>query len=96
MSGGDWKAFFKGVQDGDIELVGYYLRMGIDPNYQHPEEMTSPLLESIRKNHIDIAKLLLDNGADPSIRGVMEGKNPREVAEGLGNGAALDLLAHYE
>ena len=87
---------FKGVQEGDIELVGYYLRMGIDPNYQHPEEMTSPLLESIRRNHLDIAQLLLESGADSSIRGVLEGQNPREVAEGMGNGGALELLDQYE
>ena len=56
MSGGDWKAMFKAVQDGDYELVSYYLRMGIDPNYQHPEFMAAALVSS--PNRIVIFPLL--------------------------------------
>ena len=47
MSGGDWKAMFKGIQENDFELVSYYLRIGIDPNYQHPEYMALPLIEEV-------------------------------------------------
>ena len=43
MSGGDWKAMFKGIQEGDFELVKYYLNIGIDPNYQHPEFLIQEL-----------------------------------------------------
>jgi len=43
MSGGDWKAMFKAVQENDLELVRFYLRSGVDPNYQHPEFMALPL-----------------------------------------------------
>ena len=49
MSAGDWKDIFKGVKENDIELVKYYLREGIDPNYQHPEFMALPLAESSKK-----------------------------------------------
>lgn len=95
MSGGDWKAMFKGIQEGDFELVKYYLRVGIDPNYQHPEFMASPLIESIRYNNIEITKLLLDNGADPKIKEVMEGETPMIVAERLNNQKAIELLTLY-
>ena len=46
--GGDWKDLFKGVQQNDLDLVNYYIKNGVDVNYQHPEYMTSPLIESIR------------------------------------------------
>jgi uncharacterized protein len=48
MGHGDWKDMFRGVQNNDFELVKYYIRMGIDLNYQHPEFLTSPLIETIR------------------------------------------------
>ncbi len=67
MAGEDWKAMFKAIQDNDFALVEYYLNSGIDPNYQHPEYLALPLAESIRYDHIEIAKLLLDHGANPSI-----------------------------
>ena len=62
MSGGNWKGMFKAVQDGDLGLVEYYLRAGIDPNYQHPEFMASAVVESIRYNHMDILAELLKMG----------------------------------
>ena len=85
MAGGDWKEMFRAIQYGDLELVRYYLRMGIDPNYQHPEFLVSPLVESIRYNQVEIARLLLEHGADPKIVEI-NGKEitvTREVDTGL-------------
>lgn len=95
MSGGDWKAMFKAVQDGDYELVSYYLRMGIDPNYQHPEFMAAALVESIRFNHLEITKLLLENGSNPKIVEVLEGETPMSVAMMKKNHQAIELLNEY-
>jgi len=95
MSGGDWKTMFKAIQDGDIELVKYYLRMGIDPNYQHPEFMASPLIESIRFNEIEIMRLLLNNGANPQIKEYMEGVTPMEVAQKANNTKAIKILNQF-
>jgi len=95
MSGGDWKAMFKGIQDGDFELVEYYLLMGIDPNYQHPEFLAAPLVESIRFNHLEITKLLLENGADPLIKEIMDRVTASEVAASLKNREAMELLKSY-
>ncbi len=92
MSGGDWKAMFQAIQDGDINLVEYYLKMGIDPNYQHPEYMASPLVESIRFEHLDIAKLLLKNGADPHAKEVMGGDTALSVAQSKRNTQAIELI----
>ena len=95
MSGGDWKDMFNGIQKGDLSLVRYYLSEGIDPNYQHPEFMAAPLIESIRFNHLDIAKLLLDNGADPNVREVWAGDTAMSVAKVKKNKAAIQLLKDY-
>lgn len=95
MSGGDWKDMFKAAQDGNIDLVEYYLKTGIDPNYQHPEFMASMLIESIRFNHLNISKLLLEKGADPKIIEDMEGDTPLSVAQSKKNQAAIDLINSY-
>ena len=95
MSGGDWKHMFKAVQEGDLALVEYYLSAGIDPNYQHPEFMASVLVESIRFNHLEIAKLILEKGADPNIKEVWGGDTPMSVAKAKKNQEAIDLLSRY-
>lgn len=95
MSGGDWKQMFKAVQTGDLNLVEYYLRQGIDPNYQHPEYMAAALVESIRFNNLDITKLLLENGADPNIKEILEEETPMSIAKARKNVAAIKLLEEY-
>ena len=95
MSGGNWKGMFKAVQDGDVELVKYYMRVGIDPNYQHPEFMASALVESIRFNHLDISMVLLENGADPAIKEILGGDTPLSVATDKKNQSAINLLQPY-
>ena len=95
MSGGDWKAMFKGVQENDLELVKYYLKMGIDPNYQHPEFMALPLAESIRYGNLEIAELLLNNGAKPTIIEMESGITTLEMAQRMSNEKVIALLNRY-
>ncbi|MCP4442552.1 MAG: ankyrin repeat domain-containing protein [Aureispira sp.] len=96
MSGGDWKEMLQASQTGNIELVKYHIRMGIDPNYQHPEFFTAPLLESIRFGHLDIAKFLLENGAEPNIKEVFDGSTPLSIAKMAKNREAIELLKAYD
>ncbi len=95
MSGGDWKRMFIGIQKNDFELVKYYLRTGIDPNYQHPEYMALPLAESIRYNNIEITELLLLNGAKPLIREMESGITTLEIAKRMKNQKVVDLLNNF-
>lgn len=95
MSGGDWKAMFKAIQENDLELVKFYLKSGIDPNYQHPEFMALPIAESIRYNNIEITKLLLENGANPLITEMESAVTPLEMAKRKGNQKAVDLLNNF-
>lgn len=93
--GGDWKAFFRAIQLNDYELVKYYLRMGIDPNYQHPEYMTAPLMECIRYENLEIAALLLENGADAAAKEHAGTTTAMSIATMLGNQKAIALLEKY-
>ncbi len=80
-TGGNWKQLFKGAETGDFELVNFYLKMDMDPNYQHPEVLTTPLIESAHKGHVEIVKLLIENGADPHIKASLEGWTALEAAQ---------------
>lgn len=95
MSHGNWKDLFKAVEDNDYELVAFHIRQGVDINYQHPEFLTSPLIESIRKRHTPIMQLLLDNGALPGLPEVETNKSPLAIAKESNNQEAIDLLRHY-
>lgn len=93
--GGDWKDFFHAIQKNDIELVKYHIRTGVDPNYQHPEYMTAPLMECIRYGHLDIAKYLLENGADATAREHAGTTTAMSIAQMYSNEAAVKLLKEY-
>jgi ankyrin repeat protein len=95
MSGGDWKAMFKGIQENDLELVKFYLKSGIDPNYQHPEFMALPIAESIRYNNIEITKLLLQNGANPLTTEMESGLTPLDTAKKRNDQKTVDLLNSF-
>jgi len=96
MSGGDWKAMFKAIQDNDLELVRFYINMGIDINYQHPEYLALPLSESIRYNHLEIAELLLSNGADLNIIEMESRVSPLDLAKKRGNQKTIELLQEFD
>ena len=95
MSGGNWKEMFEAIEKNDIALVEYYLKIGVDVNYQHPEFLASALVESIRRNHLEIAKLLLENNANQNIIEVWGKKTPLLVAQKQKNKAAMELLKLY-
>lgn len=79
--GGNWKEMFEAAAVGDIELVRYHIRMGVDINYQHPEYLTNALIESVRLGNQEMMEFLLENGADPTIREVFGGMTALDVAK---------------
>jgi uncharacterized protein len=95
MGHGDWKDMFRGVQNNDFELVKYYIRMGIDLNYQHPEFLTSPLIETIRDKNLEMMTLLLENGALADVCEVASEKSPMDIAKEIGNQAIIEKLSCY-
>lgn len=95
MSGGNWKDMLLASQTGDLELVKYYFKTGIDINYQHPEAMTTPLIESLRFGHLDIAEFLLENNADVFAKEGFSGDTALSVATEKQNQKAINLLQSY-
>ncbi len=97
MAAGDWKELYHSAQTGDLELVRYHIQMGIDPNYQHPEFMTAPLIASIEHQHFEIAEYLLKNGADPTIKEYFGNHTPLSMAQSTKNQKLIDLVqAHLD
>jgi ankyrin repeat protein len=95
-SGGDWKELFTAVQQGGLALVEFHLSQGVDPNYQHPEVLTTPLIEAAQLGKTEIVALLLQKGADPRIRSELDGWTAYEVAKAYGHQAVVKLLRPHE
>ena len=95
MGHGDWKDLFLGVQKNDIDLVFFHISQGVDINYQHPEFMTSALIESIRSNNLEMMVLLLQNGASPKVAEVWSSKSPIIIATENCNTDAINILLHF-
>jgi uncharacterized protein len=84
MSGGDWKELFNAGCDGDIELVAYHVKRGVDVNYAHPEFLTTPLVGAILAEQETVALYLLEHGAIPDLPSELDGVTPIAAARRLG------------
>jgi uncharacterized protein len=82
--GGDWKQMFQAACDGDLDLLGAYLRSGVDPNYAHPEYLSTPLVAALVAGQAGSARLLLRHGALPDLHSEFEGLRPVEAARAAG------------
>lgn len=92
MSGGDWKELYTAAAQGNISLVRYHVDNGVDPNYQHPEILSTPLVAAINGGHTETALYLLDNGADPKLRSFFDDQTPIEAAMDSANEPVLSKL----
>ncbi|MEO9869029.1 ankyrin repeat domain-containing protein [Ekhidna sp.] len=88
---GDFKGFIHSVMNEDIDGVAYYISIGMDVNFLHPEIMTNPLIEATKVGNIEIVQLLLDNGANPKIVSQL-GESPIKIAKSLRNKELISLL----
>lgn len=95
MSAGDWKDLLRAVFNNDPELVKYHIQNGVDPNYQHPELLTTPLIEAVKLGNIEIAHYLVQNGADPNLKAIFDNKTPLEIALDLNNPTMVDCLVKH-
>ncbi len=92
MSGGDWKDMYQATLAGDLALVRYHISAGVNPNYQHPEILCTPLVASLIHGHDEIAQYLLAQGADPNLRSELDGLTPLAAARKHGRGAIVTRL----
>lgn len=95
MAAGDWKDMLTAVHNGDLDLVKHYLAEGINPNYQHPELLTTPLIEAISFQQVEIARYLLEHGADPQLAAGFSQDSPIKVARQTGNRELQHLIQTY-
>lgn len=84
MSGGNWKEFFNAGCDGDMALVEYHVKCGVDVNYAHPEFLSTPLVGAILAKQEDVALYLLEHGALPDLPSELDGMTPMQAARHAG------------
>lgn len=80
MSGGNWKECFNAGCDGDLALVEYHVKGGVDLNYAHPEFLTTPLVGAILAGQEQVALYLLAHGAWPDLVSELDGLTPMQAA----------------
>jgi uncharacterized protein len=84
VSGGNWKEMFNAACEGDMALVAYHVKSGVDVNYAHPEFLSTPLVASILACQEAIALFLLANGANPHLPSEFDGSTPMQAARQAG------------
>lgn len=84
MSHGDYKAFFAAACAGDTALVEHHLDAGVDVDFIHPELQSTALVAAVEEGRAEVALLLLDRGASPTLLSPLEGMTPVQAARAAG------------
>lgn len=84
MSGGNWKEMFNAACEGDLQLLAYHVKAGVDVNYAHPEFLATPLVACILAKQEAAALYLLASGADPHLPSESDGLTPAQAAQQAG------------
>jgi uncharacterized protein len=92
---GDWKQLFRAAGEGQVEEMVYHLENGVDPNFQHPEYMSSILCEACRAGQVAAVRLLLQRGANPFLPEDYSGDLPLQIALAEHRHAVVDVLLQY-
>lgn len=92
MSAGDWKEMYSAASSGNMDLVRYHIENGVNPNYQHPEILATPLVAAICAGHTDIALYLIDNKADPKLKSFFDDMTAVEAALKYQNKTVIEEL----
>jgi hypothetical protein len=75
---------FDAAVAGDLGLVEYHVKAGVDVNYAHPEFLSTPLVASILARQEDVARYLLKAGANPHLPSEFDGATPIQAARQVG------------
>jgi uncharacterized protein len=84
LSGGNWKEMFDAAVAGDLGLVEYHVKSGVDINYAHPEFLSTPLVAAILARQEAVALYLLASGAIPNLPSELDGATPIQAARQVG------------
>jgi uncharacterized protein len=94
MDGGNWKEMFNAACEGDLELVKYHVKNGVDVNYAHPEFLSTPLVACTLARHEEIALYLLESGANPHLPSEFDALTPLQAAQQVNLRALEAKLKH--
>ena len=64
-------AVFQRVSEGHVAMVKFLLEAGADQEHK-TDEMHTALMEASMDGHVDVARLLLDHGAQVTVRFVSQ------------------------
>jgi ankyrin repeat protein len=92
MSAGDWKDMCAAAVASDLPLVRYPVAAGVNPNYQHPEILCTPLVASLIHGHGAMTHCLLEQGADPQLRSELDGMTTLQAVRRHGRTDFIALL----
>ena len=92
MSGGDWKEMYNAGCAGNLALVEYHVKAGVDVNYAHPEFLSTPLVGAILAGQEEVALYLLGHGAIPDLPSEFDGVTPIQAARQAGLQTVEDKL----
>ena len=89
------------IPDFDIDQLGFYKRVVRDLDnkekvLQAREIPATALLVAVRHNHIELAQMLLEKGADPNIKNERNSSSCMLEATGNGNFAMMQLLLQHK
>lgn len=84
---------YQAACEGDLGLVEYHVRQGVDINYAHPEFLSTPLVAAILAGQGAVALYLLDHGAIPDLPSEFDAATPMQAARRAGLTAVEDRLA---
>ena len=91
-AGGNWKALFEAAKTNDLEELAYWLSAGTDPNVQHVEFGTTPLIVAAEKGHLEAVKALVDGGAKLGVRSDWDRHTALEAARTAGHASIVAWL----
>lgn len=95
MSGGNWKEMFDAAVAGDLGLVEYHVKAGVDVNYAHPEFLSTPLVAAILARQEAVARFLLKSGANPNLPSEFDGATPMQAARRAGLSGLEQVLVEH-
>jgi len=75
---------FDAAVAGDLGLVAYHVKCGVDVNYAYPEFLSTPLVAAVLAGQEAVARHLLDAGANPSLPSEFDGMTPVQAARHAG------------
>ncbi|MEM9073151.1 MAG: ankyrin repeat domain-containing protein [Myxococcota bacterium] len=84
-AGGNWKALYEAAKAGNVDEVEFWLDAGADPNAQHVEFGSTPLIAAAENGHLAAAKVLVLGGAQLDVRSDWDKCTALEAAEAKGH-----------